>query len=333
MVSISQSGLSSESTKGKHGKATVGQLLGLHSLLGLSGLALHQIKRVEAKVSGFTVKLSLGSLDKSSTGAELDKANSQEHERHGSLVNENVVGVVGSGNASKGEGLSGETDRDSKSAIGGEPSGNGKHGNTRVLQLGLTHPVDGGNSLGFLPGRRLDEPSKVLGNGGQKEGIEANIASHRSVQSSGTGKEGHCLGALGLDDHLVPLSARHGAIQGSARSRLGGRGGGKRHGRTGHGCNDNSGKGLHHGHVVGIKGAVESLISNKRAASNVKRQLQTRVVVEVVSFGSHSHYLREQEENYDPTTQTQTTQTLQIRENRAKGRNTPAAYEKLEDMR
>jgi len=47
-----------------------------------------------------------------------------------------------------------------------------------VLNLGLTHPVEGRNALYLFPLRRLDESREVLRDGGKVEGVEANISDH-----------------------------------------------------------------------------------------------------------------------------------------------------------
>jgi hypothetical protein len=235
--------LCGDSAERKHSKTSVQHFSGLHTVGLFLVLALEELKGVKAEVSGLTVKLSLGDLDEGSTAAELDEGDRNEQELHGSLPNKDVVGIVGVGDAVNRIDASGETHHDSEGTIGGEPSEPGKHGNTSVFELGLTHPVEGGDSLGFFPRRRLDDSSEVLGDGGQVEGVEANITGHRSIKVNGARQPWKRSGSLGRINHLVPHAVRHTGLQGSCAFTSGSRG--ESHGRSGHHGENSGSEGVH----------------------------------------------------------------------------------------
>lgn len=239
---LAQSSLSANRTESKHSKTSVQHFSGLHTENVSVALVLEELKRVKAKVSGVAIKFSLGNLDKCSTRAELDEANSHEQKCHGSLSNEDIVGIVGVGDVINRVDASWESHHDSESTIGSQPSEPGKHGNTSVLELGLAHPVKGVDTLGFFPRRRLDEPGKVLRDRRQVEGVKSNITRRGSIKSLGTGQPGKRGGSLGGVNHLVPHAVRH-AGQGCGTLTSGR--GGESHGRTGHHCENGSSEGVH----------------------------------------------------------------------------------------
>ena len=78
----SQGSLGGDSAEGQHSEATVVDFLELHVVNSILGLALQQLDRIKAEISGFTVELSLGYLDKSGTGAEFEDGNDEEKESH-----------------------------------------------------------------------------------------------------------------------------------------------------------------------------------------------------------------------------------------------------------
>lgn len=228
LVRITQSSLGGDATEGKHGKTAVAQLLELHGVDLVLGLVLQEAKRVEGEVTSLAVRIALGNFNKNSAGAKFNEANGQKKEAHGSLLDEDVVGIVGVGNVLE------DSKRESDAEISGPPSSNSKHSNSAVLQFSLTHPVKCGKGGSLLfPGRRLDESREILWDGGEVEGVKTNITDHGSIQVDGTRKERNCLGTFGLVDHGVPFAIRHTSHQGSVGALAHG-GGGKSQSRTCH---------------------------------------------------------------------------------------------------
>jgi len=128
-----------------------------------------------------------------------------------------------------------------KGAIGCEPSEPGKHGNATVLELGFPHPIKGGKTRSFFPGRRLNESSEVFVDGGKVEGVKSDISNVGSIKVDRTGEERHGLGTLSLINHGVPHALRHGFQRGLDGALLSGSECGGRYGEEG-----GDGK-LHHG--------------------------------------------------------------------------------------
>lgn len=268
---VSQSGLCGNASKGKHGKTSVVDFFGRHVQLARSIHLVH-VFGSELEVTGITLEFTLGHLDKSSASGHFDQTNSQEHDSHGSLFDQGVVGQVGGRNA--GERFSGT--RETKTKVASDPASNGHHCDTAVLDFGFscrkekggranskheytlhrttkhmpnvgtdptsrTHPVDGADSISGFPRRRLEETSKVLGDRGQEERIESVVSGKSSIQSGGLGEERNRGGTLGLVHHCVPQTVRHGRSGG--RRRLGRGGRSESGGRAGH--NKSSSDGLH----------------------------------------------------------------------------------------
>mmetsp|Transcript_8465 Transcript_8465/g.25574 ORF Transcript_8465/g.25574 Transcript_8465/m.25574 type:complete len:264 (+) Transcript_8465:285-1076(+) len=210
VVGISEGRLGGDGTKCKHGKATIGNLAHLHPVLLLLALVLEEGKGVKAKVTSLAITLSLRHLNEDSTGAELDEANSEEKESHRSLVHENIVGLIGSGNTLHGVDLPRETEGEAEATIGGDPTEPGEHSNAAVLQLGLAHEVKSRDSFGLLPLRRLKEAREVLGDRGEVEGVETNIANVRPIQVDRTREPRERRRPLGFVHHSIPQTIRHG---------------------------------------------------------------------------------------------------------------------------
>jgi len=164
MVSSFEGRLGDNSCEGKHGKTSILEFTKLHTVNILLALISEESKRIKIVVSGLTVALSLGNLNKNSTSAEFDEASSKEQESHRSLAYEEVVGLVRVGDIGDGVDLSWETKWESESTISSDPSKPGEHAYTSVLELGLTHPVKSWDSLRF-PLRRLDESGEIFGDG------------------------------------------------------------------------------------------------------------------------------------------------------------------------
>lgn len=232
LVFRAQGGLGGDSTKGQHSEAAIVNLLSLHGHLFFSTLARDEFEGVKAKVTGLTVVLALGNFDDNSSRAELNETDNQKKESHGSLLNEDVVSVVGVGDVFNRVDVSGEPE----AKVGGDPSGPSKHGNAAVLDFRFPHPVDGRDALRFFPRGRLNETREILGNGGQVEGVKSLISWQRSVEVDCAGQERNRLGAFRLVDHRIPQALRH-FVQGGLGPLRGGRRR-KGRGRTGqHGSN------------------------------------------------------------------------------------------------
>ena len=225
---LAEGGLGGNAGEGKHGKTAVLELTELHAADLVLGLSLEEAEGVEAVVSGLAVALALGNLNEDGAGAELEDGGDGEEEAHGSLGDKDVVGGVRAGDGLDGVHLSGEAEGEAEGTVGGQPAEPGHHGDAAVLELGLAHPVEGGDVGLLLPLRGLDEAREVLGDGGEVEGVEANVADHGAVKVGRAGEEGDGLGSLRLVDHGVPEAVGHGAEgRGGLVGALGGEGGGR----------------------------------------------------------------------------------------------------------
>ncbi len=213
---ITEGRLGGNTSEGEHGKTSIGNLTGLHELDLLITLVLKEREGVKGVVTGLTVTLSLGNLNEDSGGTELDESNSEEEESHGSLFNQDIVGLVGGGDVLNRVQFTGEAKGDSESTVSGEPSEPSHHSNTGMLELGLTHPVKGGDSIGLLPLWGLDESGEILGDGGKVHGVKSNITRHGSIKVHRAGEEGKGCGPLGLVYHRIPHSVGHGVQGGGA---------------------------------------------------------------------------------------------------------------------
>ena len=153
--------LHKKSGGGPHGKAAVGDLLGLEAL-ELGGVALAEAEGVEAEVAGSAV----AGLAAGGGGDAGDHLNDGDHdEAEGDVLGvgvpelpEGVHLALGGGGLAAGGGAE---DLDL------EDAGDGEHGNTGVLELGLAHPVEVDADLIDLR---------------KAEGVEANITGHGSVE-------------------------------------------------------------------------------------------------------------------------------------------------------
>ena len=153
--------LHKKSGGGPHGKAAVGNLLGLEAL-ELGGVALAEAEGVEAEVTGGAV----AGLAAGGGGDAGDHLNDGDHdEAEGDVLGvgvpelpEGVHLALGGGGLAAGGGAE---DLDL------EDAGDGEHGDTGVLELGLAHPVEIDADLVDLR---------------KAEGVEANITGHGSVE-------------------------------------------------------------------------------------------------------------------------------------------------------
>mmetsp|Transcript_42245 Transcript_42245/g.69861 ORF Transcript_42245/g.69861 Transcript_42245/m.69861 type:complete len:261 (-) Transcript_42245:42-824(-) len=173
--------LKDHTSGGHHGKATVLDLLEcvVGGLLGGGG----HLQRVETVVPGGTVAR-LAALGDGQAGDHLHNEEAEE-------ATANVEGVVlphlpehiHLGLASS----IGETREDGAVDGSEEDAGASEHGNTAVLELGLTHPVK--IKTNILDLRQL-------------QGVEAVVAGHGTIQVLGFGEERHSLAHLGHHGHL-----------------------------------------------------------------------------------------------------------------------------------
>mmetsp|Transcript_22066 Transcript_22066/g.50409 ORF Transcript_22066/g.50409 Transcript_22066/m.50409 type:complete len:213 (+) Transcript_22066:350-988(+) len=211
MSGITQCRLGGDTSEGHHSKSSVLKFLKLPVINLLLGFSFQDLERIEHEVSSLTIVFSLRHLDEHSAGAELDESDGKKQEGHGSLIYKNIMGLVGGRDVLDGVHSTWETKRNrSESAVGGDPSGPREHGDASVLELCLSHPVEGVDTVGLLPLRWLDETGPVLGNRGKVEGIESEVAYHGSVEFRGPGEEGDGFGAFVLVDHGVPETIGHG---------------------------------------------------------------------------------------------------------------------------
>lgn len=206
---ISECGLGGDTSEGEHGKTSVSDFACLHAHDFVIGLALEESEWVQTEISGFAVAFALGDLHEDGSGAEFNEGDSNEEEAHGALFDENVVGVVSVRDAFDGVNVSRETEGDSESTVGGQPSEPCQHGNSGVLDFGFTHPVDGWDTFGLLPLRWLNETGEVLWDGGEVKWVETDVTWESSVQSLGAWKERDGSGTLGWLNHGIPHTFWH----------------------------------------------------------------------------------------------------------------------------
>jgi hypothetical protein len=242
MVGIAQGSLGANTTEGQHGKTSIQEFAEFHAFDLCLRLSLKELHWVKTEVTRSTVVLALGNFNENGTSAELNNTNSNQHECHGSLGNEDVVRLVSGRDAFHRVDFTRETERDSESTVGGDPTEPGQHANAAVLELGLSHPVESWESGSLLPTWGLDETSKVLWDAAQVERVEANITNQGSVKVGRSWQERKGFGSLGLVDHGVPHALRHGLQFGGT---LGRGSWGKRNGPRSQHSNNGKRKGVH----------------------------------------------------------------------------------------
>lgn len=148
--------LGEDSRDGKHSKSTILDL-SLSVSLGLIGIR-RELKGVESEISRLTSR-TLGLIEDSSTTSELQNEHSSEEETHAAIGHAGIVSSKGGANTSE------AGTRESSTSSYNQPSDNGKHGHTAVLQLTLSHPLhrgDGGTSFGIRPYVRHDLLRPIL---------------------------------------------------------------------------------------------------------------------------------------------------------------------------
>ena len=163
--------LHKKTSSGPHRKTAVGDLLRLETF-ELGGIALAEAKGIKAEVTGSA----LTGLTAGGGGDTANHLNDRDHDKaKGDVLGvgvpqlpEGIHLALGGGGLAAGRGAE---DLDL------EDTSDGEHGNTAVLDLGLTEPV---------------EVDTDLINIGKTEGVETDVAGHRSIELLCERIEIHC---------------------------------------------------------------------------------------------------------------------------------------------